>query len=486
MDLNSINYKFKMMPSIFFLILAVTAVQGGTLQKPKTKPKPNPEPKATDNNWRNFVHRSRARADDVLPTFEKVADCDGDLCIKFTYAKEGETVEDVLVLKKQEGSNYIYTGAMQGNGDIEGTVIDNNDGKHTIKINIGSFIKCNDFMVNLDNGEVKCSRGGQHINGDEDRILLDPTVDRSDTNTGLLIDLTDYFNDTGIPVKVLYTFDEAFYDAFDGENDKTGDEYISEVLALTKQAFADTTLKAYLGRKINIVGSSKKYDSTFSQDADLTDTAFSTLANAEEEGSYDLFTFITHPGAAGVAYSSMVCEYGNSNRISFNKAYGSTQCNNYNPPETLDCTVAERITLTAETIAHELGHALGMDHDFDQTTYDSSGTYTYRKYGIDGAGSDSCSSDSTDSDCDDCRGLLDYVDDGVGWSKCSSRDFSRYLTDGGERTPNCLTQAHEEGLEKCNNKNTYTYCLEANNWACTDEDESSWFEPDCRKLCGSC
>ena len=54
-------------------------------------------------------------------------------------------------------------------------------------------------MVNLSNGEVKCSRGGQHINGDEDRILLDPTVDRSDTNTGLLIDLTDYFNDTGIP-----------------------------------------------------------------------------------------------------------------------------------------------------------------------------------------------------------------------------------------------------------------------------------------------
>ena len=72
------------------------------------------------------------------------------------------------------------------------------------------------------------------------------------------------------------------------------------------------------------------------------------MANAEEEGSYDLFTFITHPGAAGVAYSSMVCEYGNSRRISFNKAYGDTQCNNYNPPETLDCTVAERITLTAE------------------------------------------------------------------------------------------------------------------------------------------
>ena len=49
-----------MMSRIFFLIMAVTVVQGGILQKPK--PKPIPEPIARDNNWRNFVHRSRARA----------------------------------------------------------------------------------------------------------------------------------------------------------------------------------------------------------------------------------------------------------------------------------------------------------------------------------------------------------------------------------------------------------------------------------------
>ena len=35
----------------------------------------------------------------------------------------------------------------------------------------------------------------------------------------------------------------------------------------------------------------------------------------------------------------------------------------------------------------------------------------------------------------DCRGLMDYVDDGTGWSKCSMMDFSRYLTSGGKKKP---------------------------------------------------
>ena len=71
-----------------------------------------------------------------------------------------------------------------------------------------------------------------------------------------------------------------------------------------------------------------------------------------------------------------------------------------------------------------MGHSLGMDHDFDQDTYDSGGGYVYRKY---------------ETETDECRGLMDYVDDGVGWSKCSARDFSRTLTEGGSVDPQCLT-----------------------------------------------
>ena len=62
-----------------------------------------------------------------------------------------------------------------------------------------------------------------------------------------------------------------------------------------------------------------------------------------------------------------------------------------------------------------------MAHDFDQDKYNQ-GITKYRKY---------------QNDPSDCRGLMDYVDDGVGWSKCSARDFSQYITYGGRRKP-CL------------------------------------------------
>ena len=66
-----------------------------------------------------------------------------------------------------------------------------------------------------------------------------------------------------------------------------------------------------------------------------------------------------------------------------------------------------------------------MGHDFDQYVYDYRGIYQYRTY---------------ESDSADCRGLMDYIDDGVGWSKCSARDFSRYITSGGTKQP-CIKKS---------------------------------------------
>ena len=63
-----------------------------------------------------------------------------------------------------------------------------------------------------------------------------------------------------------------------------------------------------------------------------------------------------------------------------------------------------------------------MAHDFKQDVYNNGGGYQYRKY---------------EKETKDCRGLMDYIDDGVGWSKCSARDFSRYLTSAGTKTA-CL------------------------------------------------
>jgi len=66
---------------------------------------------------------------------------------------------------------------------------------------------------------------------------------------------------------------------------------------------------------------------------------------------HDLYTFITHPGAGGVALGGQACSANPSWRISFNKAYGDWQCGYYEPPNPIDCSKkANRIALTAEVV----------------------------------------------------------------------------------------------------------------------------------------
>ena len=76
------------------------------------------------------------------------------------------------------------------------------------------------------------------------------------------------------------------------------------------------------------------------------------LANlARTGGNFDAFVFVTSPGAMGLSLGGKVCDSDNGSKITLNMGYGPSECNNYSPPQPVDCTrIHNRIVLTAEVI----------------------------------------------------------------------------------------------------------------------------------------
>jgi len=235
---------------------------------------------------------------------------------------------------------------------------------------------------------------------------------------------------------------------------------MDEVIALVKNAFKDITLANSIGTTVNIIGTKKQHSDTLTKKQ-------RQLGNlALNGGDYNVFSFITAPGAEGWAWEGVVCESSNLEKLNWNAAYGSNQCNWYDPPEPIDCTkTSNRIALTSELIAHEIGHNLGMTHDFIQSVYDDTYEYEYRKY---------------QNEPTDCRGLMDYIDDGVGWSKCSARDFSRYITSGGTKSP-CLSGCVDL-YDACTSWASLGFCTHSNYFYSL----IGWMATNCKTSCGLC
>ena len=69
----------------------------------------------------------------------------------------------------------------------------------------------------------------------------------------------------------------------------------------------------------------------------------------KDDEKHDLVAYVTHPGASGFAFLGQLCST-SGNRYSMNNAYDSRDCDNYAPPEPIDCTPTNRVVLTAEVM----------------------------------------------------------------------------------------------------------------------------------------
>merc|ERR1711997_831106 len=160
-------------------------------------------------------------------------------------------------------------------------------------------------------------------------------------------------------------------------------------------------------------------------------------------------------GGGGISIAGTVCNAQVKQRIGMVMGPQKTdsECSN-------GCTNSVRMSVLGKTAAHELGHILGMDHDFDTKAYraglrSNQRIYNYRKYK-----GTSCKG-----------GLMSYAPPRSGWSTCGQRDMSRYLTSGGKKKPctfgskikgsggcsaDCLTN-----FKRCMGYRTYLGCSRA-------------------------
>lgn len=265
-----------------------------------------------------------------------------------------------------------------------------------------------------------------------------------------MVSLKNYYGTKGIPLRVLFTLDTDFVKTF-----KTAD--INKFIQLTKKNLDSQSLKKLIGTTVKLTATIRKYSKAFKDTGGSCKGQGGKLINKgdwpctfksdaqKQKKYYDVYQYVQgNPknNGGGVSFGATVCKTTQKGeRISMVMTPTKKDCKNDGYSATAAKCHAYRISKLASTAAHEIGHTIGMMHDF-KDPHKRGSAYVYRKYN-----NKSCAG-----------GFMSYVNQGKnGWSACSARDFSRFLTKGGTTNP-CLNY---KTLNKDNRTVCASTCLDA-------------------------
>ena len=93
-----------------------------------------------------------------------------------------------------------------------------------------------------------------------------------------------------------------------------------------------------------------EYEVYYLRDCFNSSSFLENLAKKQVRGRHTVFlTYNTRNGGSGWAPGvDAMCSKQNTYKFCYNVAYGSNDCNNFEPPEPIQCTYTNRIVLTSE------------------------------------------------------------------------------------------------------------------------------------------